>query len=287
MSAAADGTHVTPTVPYLDSDCPFYHTNDTNLKDYVIPAVASGLPPQQTFGHRSDPRLDDVGQHMVPLVEVCQTLPVGVSRQHQVRPSMSVHVNNARSKWGCVSFYDREAVEFRHRLTHDILDLRRQFARCNSKVTLPQRVHDEALKYAASRFGPGWEMFDATKHIDIDEADRIEAKKKQALALSRTRLVEQQQQELGLSSTVSPGGAGPPERPLWSFDEVDTKGIAPPSADRSLGRQKGMAQRVTLANLEALVPYFTSGINEMDYHAAGENEGIPIAALLDRVSNIH
>lgn len=129
------------------------------------------------------------------LVEHTRQLPLGVSAAHEVKPrtrardatqrlaasdSAPTRVNHAAAKWGAVKFGDDLKYVERNELFENVMNLRQSFADKPATITFPEQVSDEARTYAASRFGPEWELFDATRHADFEARQRMEEEANEA-----------------------------------------------------------------------------------------------------------
>ena len=93
--------------------------------------------------------------------------------------------NMARAKWGLVSFHNPEVIQLHRDVTETILDHRLAYRQCNTRCTFPDVVPEEALSYYRPRdeFGSDWEMFDAKKHIRVDELARVAKQRRSQAAL--------------------------------------------------------------------------------------------------------
>ncbi|CUG06184.1 Hypothetical protein, putative [Bodo saltans] len=228
-------------------------TTNMNIDDlrYAVPMTAAAI----TVGHGSsqlareatayaplDERVVDHASHLLrtlPLSCVTtRTLPIaafgvtGSSSSSASRigagapnPRESRKVNYAKEKWNSVSFAaDRQAIQFHEELTSEVMALRRAWKTVNTKVVFPDTVPDEALTYfqPPEKFGQGWEMFDAKKHIDILALDRIATQRQNSLkeAEARKERREDADQRLLRSVSRSPsrrsagGSSSPMRRPL-------------------------------------------------------------------------
>lgn len=91
------------------------------------------------------------------------------------------HSSIAREKWDPVSFRNEEAVQFRHRLTDKIMELRTELSQANTVVTFPNHITQEATQFAPPKYGLKWEIFDVKKHADHDALLELQRKKRQAM----------------------------------------------------------------------------------------------------------
>jgi hypothetical protein len=209
----ADGLH------YLDDGSNFFMTTNMNIDNYqyAVPLTTATI----TVGsHHGDDRYlardavacapleGDVVERASTLLQslplscaTTRTLPIAAFSGVTASTAGSHHyggtpnrqgrkVNYAKEKWSTVSFAaDKQAIQFHDELTHEIMALRRAWQTVNTRVEFPDTVSDEALSYfrPPEKFGQGWEMFDAKKHIDIVSLDRIAMQRQNALRQSETR----------------------------------------------------------------------------------------------------
>jgi hypothetical protein len=158
-------------------------------------------------------------------------------------PRDARRVNYAKEKWNAVSFAaDRQAVQFHKELTSEVMALRRAWKNVNTKVVFPDTVPDEALTYfkPPEKFGQGWEMFDAKKHIDILALDRIATQRQNSLreAEARKERREEAEQKLLRSVSRSPsrrsaGGSSSPMRRSVSHIPRGGSNLSPSRAGSS------------------------------------------------------
>lgn len=239
-------------VPYLDGNANFYRTTDMNIDDlrYAVPMTATTV--HATQGTNADARLareatayapldDHVVDHASHLLHrlplscvTTRTLPIAAfgvtgggagAYGGAPNPRQSQRMNYAKEKWNAISFAaDKKAVQFHEDLTTEVMALRRAWKSVNTKITYPDTVPDEALTYfrPPEKFGQGWEMFDAKKHIDISALDRIALQRQNMLKQTESRKERREEAEQRLQRSVSRspsrrsggGSASPMRRPL-------------------------------------------------------------------------
>jgi hypothetical protein len=219
------------------------------------------------------------------------SLPVEVETPKVIVPRTKTRTNEAKQKWGIITFHDPEAVKFRQQLNKAIMDHRVVFAQCNSIVRFPEKVPNEALGYSAPRFGPEWETFDATKHADYEATERIRERKVRLEEVKAAhkksdedRAAKDNPWEVGVSTEMddddegfAPLRAALPDRldddpenfflaPTPKQESVSSPdGKGSPSPHRKYEHMPGLLpERKSTVNLTALAPFFRSGYQHFD-----------------------
>ena len=225
------------------------------------------------------------------LLLLSHNLPVSVEANHTIRPRHKPRENAARKKWSVIDFKDPEAIKFRAQLNKAVIDHRKVFAECNAIVKFPEKVPNEALSYAAPRFGPEWEMFDGVKHVDYEAAERLN---KRRARLEEVKAVHKEQEEAVKS--------------LWSFEEIDEEEddvVVPLSAalegeeeasskkDRNAKEKSTkysaigtsgaalLPTRRTTINMNPVAPFFRSGVSHFDAKPGAPEDGKEWQQMMD------